>query len=150
MQYNASFHSSRNANFQLIICHIFLYFCPKYRLSVLIRTASIRQFLRVHTIYAKIWKIMSNLVNPTFPYIKLCFPGCSLYKIVNVMITRSKFSWDLKNNTVDCVQVISKQTILMFSPIPHPHPPTTKKKTKKHTHKKKTFLSEQYLDSRNM
>ena len=52
VQYTAIFHGYKNDYFQLKNCDFFPYLCSKHRLWVHVRTASVRRFKRVPTIYA--------------------------------------------------------------------------------------------------
>ena len=68
MQYTAILYGCENDNFQLIFCDYLSYFCSKHILWVHVRTASLRRFERVPTIYVleQNKKIMYTPVNPSF------------------------------------------------------------------------------------
>ena len=98
MQYDVSFHGTRNALFQLIICSIFLIFASKMDCRYSLETPQCGgsneypQFVFL----SQNKEIIFSSVKPTFPYLKLGFPGCSLAGLVNVVIDTNTFTRTLK------------------------------------------------------
>lgn len=83
--YNAMFHGPRNDNWRY-----FHYFCYKHRLSVLVKTASLRRYWRVPTIcFSQNMKTNVYPGKPHFFLYKVRLPGFSLQGPVNVMDTRN-------------------------------------------------------------
>ena len=77
----------------------FSYFCSKHRLWVLVRTASLRRFSRVPTIFV-LSRNKKNKVypcKPQFYYIKVGFKGSKLYR--HVFMTCAKFWRSVANKT---------------------------------------------------
>ena len=70
----------KNENFQIKKFLIFIHFCSKHRLWVLVRNASPRRFLQVPTIYVLSRNKKNNVYpcKPQFYYIKVGFTGVTI------------------------------------------------------------------------